>query len=468
MAKTTELATARDRLWRLNVQDFAERVSGGRWVCYSWLDAMLARVVDRILEGNARIIINAPPRHGKSEALSHWLPAWFLNWNPDRNVILASYSDTYAAKWGLAVRDELTQGKDTWTRVRPDKSVVSDWQTTQGGGMRSVGVGGSITGHGGNLIIVDDPHKDWEEAMSQSARDKINDWIEGTIAPRLEPNGSIVMAQTRWHEDDQTGRLLKKRDEAWELLRFPALSEGDGDLLGRPEGEALCPERYPREVLEGIRAARGSFRFAGLYQQRPSPIKGGIVKRDWFGRWQPGDLPADAQWIISIDPTQKSKGTSYFVAQVWAYKEPRFYLVDQFRDRISFLESIKLILRLKAQFPRVEDVVVEESANGPAIIDTLKAEVPGIQAKRVTTSKENRLIAVSGMIESGRVMLPSDADWVAGFVDELATFPNSVASDQVDGLTLALDWLSAKKTATFNFQISLAGARASPWKEIHG
>lgn len=469
--QSRDLEELKGDAWRLNASTFAERISGGKWVAYSWVDFLLTYIQREVRKGGAKIIINAPPRHGKSEAISHWFPAWWLDWNPSGRVILGSYSDTFAVKWGLAVRDEFMPHKETLTRIRQDKSKAGDWQTTAGGGMRSVGAGGSVTGHGGDLVLIDDPHKDWAEAMSFAAREKVHDWIEGTIAPRLEPGGSIILMQTRWHEDDETGRLLSKVDEDWQVLRFPALSEGDGDMLGRTVNEALCPERYPAEVLEQIRIARGSYRWAGLYQQRPAPHKGGIVKREWFQRWTHGTIPSEAEWFLVIDPTQKSTGTSYFVAQVWAWLPSfpaKYWLVEQFRERVSFLESIKVVLRLKNQYPQIADVVVEESANGPAIIDTLKTNIPGLQPKSVHASKEARLIAVSGIVESGAVSVPAESDWVDGFISEVVTFPNAANDDQVDAMTLALSWATAKPTASFNFEIPMGGARANTWKEIQG
>lgn len=464
-----DLEEIKEDAWRLNVSTFAERVSRGRWIAFPWLEYLLDVVQDKIAQGGARILINAPPRHGKSESIAHWLPSWFLDWNPRARVILASYSDTYAARWGLAVRDEFAEDKPTWTRIRPDKSLVSDWQTKDGGGMRSVGVGGSVTGHGADLLVIDDPHKDWEEAMSLTARSRVHDWVEGTIAPRLEPGGSIVLIQTRWHEDDETGRLAAKEDEHWDLLKFPALSEGEGDLLGRGVDVPLCPERYPFEVLDEIRRARGSYRWAGLYQQRPAPIRGGIIRRDWFGYWQPGDgIPSDARWIISIDPTQKQSGTSFFVAQVWAAASGKYFLVDQFRSRVSFLESIHAILKLRQKWPQVEEVVVEESANGPALIDALKSSVPGLQSRPAKSSKEARLLAISGIAESGSIFLPASVDWLDAFIQEVILFPNAANDDQVDSMTMAITWLSTKTAATFDFVIPSSGSRSNLWKEING
>jgi predicted phage terminase large subunit-like protein len=458
-----------ERAWRLNVPDFAERVSDGKWVAYDWLENMLAIVQEAILAGDARIIVNAPPRHGKSEAISHWLPAWFLEWFPARNVILASYSDTYATRWGLAVRDEFVSQKKTCTRIRSDKSAAKDWQTASGGGMRSVGVGGSVTGIGGDLIVVDDPHKSWEEAMSPAAREKVRNWFEGTIYPRREPGASIVVIQTRWHEDDLTGHLLQNSEDRWTRLNFPALAE-EGDSLGRAKDAPLCPERYISEDLGVIRRTLGSFKFACLYQQRPAPLEGGVLNRDWFQFWRPESLPVDGRTVISLDPTFKATGSSFVVAQVWRESFPNFYLLDQVRDRMSFLDCCRMVVRLRQKWTDANDVLVEEAANGAAILDTLRSHVPGLRPIRAETSKENRLHAVSGLVESGNVFLPPDASWVDDFLGEVVTFPNSANDDQVDAMTMALRFLSsrARVDELTDIDFSNVGVRASPWKEIQG
>ena len=449
--------------WRLRVESFAQRVSDGRWEPYPWLVYVLRRLQDSIMSGGARIIVNAPPRHGKSEGISHWLPTWFLDWFPDQRVILSGYGDAFAAKWGMLVRDEFAVNDRTWTRIRPDKSLASDWATTAGGGMLTVGVGGSMTGHGGNLLIIDDPHKNWEEAMSPTMRQKVIDWFNSTFYTRAEPDASIVVVQTRWHERDLSGYLMNEHEDDWEMLRLPALAE-EGDPLGRTLDDPLCPKRYSKKALAEIKKAVGSHIFGGLYQQRPAPLAGNMVKRDWFRRW--ATLPDGiTDWIQVWDLTFKKTGSSFVVGQVWGRKGAQFFLADQFRERLNFPETLKKIEAMSNRWPQAKEKIIEEAANGPAVIDSLSDSIPGIIGVKASSSKEARLAAVSGFIEAGNVWIPdqSVASWADDFVDEVVNFPNAANDDQVDAMTMALDRLGASSHRT-DFVIPASGVRANPWE----
>ena len=462
----------RDRVasngWRFRVNTFAEQASRGKWLPYAWLVYVLREVQEAVTKGGARIIINAPPRHGKSEAISHWLPTWFLDWWPERHVILTSYSDTLASKWGLAVRDEFVNNPLTWARLRSDKALINDWMTTDGGGMRSVGAGGSVTGHGGHLLLVDDPHKNWEEAISPTHQQKLINWFNSTFYTRAEPGASIIVIQTRWAERDLTGYLMDEHEDDWKKICLPAFAE-EKDPLRRKLGEALCPERFPVEDLHRIKKAPGtggSHMFAGLYQQRPAPLEVIMVKRDWFRRWT--ELPEDMdEWIQCWDLTFKKTGSSYVVGQVWGRKGANFYLADQVRERLSFLETQRKIRLVSVRWPQAREKLVEDAANGPAVIDSLQNEIPGLIGYSVSGSKEVRLAAVSGFMEAGNVWIPdsSVASWVEGYVEELSTFPNSARNDQVDTTSMALKRLS-ENMYQFDFSIPDSGIRANPWREF--
>ena len=449
--------------WRFRVNTFAEQVSRGKWVSYAWLIFVLRKVQAAVVEGNARLIINAPPRHGKSEAVSHWLPAWFLDWWPEKQVILTSYSETHANKWGLAVRDEFATNPLTWARLRPDKALISDWMTTDGGGMRTVGVGGSITGHGGHLLIVDDPHKNWEEAISPNHQQKLINWFNSTFYTRAEPGASIIVIQTRWAERDLTGYLTKEHEDDWKVICLPAFAEKD-DLLRRKIGQALCSERFPAKVLAQIKKAIGSYMFTGLYEQRPAPPEGCMVKRDWLKQWV--ELPGEMnEWIQSWDLTLKKTGESYVVGQVWGRQGARFFLMDQIRDRLGFSETLKWIKVLSQRWPQTKEKLIEDTVNGPAAIESLEGKIPGLIAQPVSGSKTSRLAAVLGYFEAGNVWVPdsSKADWVEDYIEELCTFPNSATNDQVDATTQALDRLG-ENVYQFDITIPDAGVRQNPWE----
>jgi len=439
---------------------FAAKASGGAWKPYRWLDALLRAIQPSILHGGARIIINAPPRHGKSESFSHWLPTWFLEWFPERRVLLTSYADSFAAGWGRKVREEFERNPLLVTKVSRAKSREDDWETVEGGGMKTAGAQGGITGRGGDLIIIDDPHKDWEEASSPTIRRKIVERFNADLYTRLEPGGSIVIIMTRWHEEDLTGYLVNEHADDWELVALPALAEDD-DPLGREPGAPLCPERFDREALERIRSApgegMGTYLFSGLYQQHPAPPEGGVLKRDWF-KWY-REPPTFSRVIQSWDLTF-TVGTSYVVGQVWGYTRPNYYLVDQFRMKVDFPGTLDAIRGMSAKHPKAREKIVEKAANGEAVIATLKSELDGVVGIPPRGSKEARLIAVSGLIEAGNVYLPEGKPWMRDFLHEAISFPNAKNDDQVDAMTMALSRLSRRSVS--NIVIPLEGTRTRP------
>jgi predicted phage terminase large subunit-like protein len=465
---------SRDQLvengWRFRLENFAAGASGRDWIKYEWLVAVAQAVQAMVERGNARVILNAPPRHGKSELLAHWLPSWFLDWYPERHVILGSHGDDFASDWGLKVRNDFELNKRMRTRVSPFRRRNNDWQTTEGGGMRSMGVGGSVVGRGGDLIVVTDPHKSWKETQSPARRQEVWDWFNADVYSRLEPGASIVVEHTRWHERDLTGYLLEEHEDGWVHIRLPALAEDD-DLLDRPAGAALCEERFTKERLEKIKVIIGSFMFACLYQQRAMPLAGGHIQRDWFRRWTPRDLPAKFdERLQSWDMAFKDlKTSSYVVGQAWGRAGAKYYLLDQWRERLSFVNTIKRVKAFSARHSDILEKLIEDKANGPAVICALEEEVPGLIAVNPQGSKESRLIAVSPLIEAGNVYIPdrSVASWVDDFVEEVVNFPAAANDDQVDAMTMALQRMAQHTTASFDIVIPDSGTRSSPWEFIH-
>jgi predicted phage terminase large subunit-like protein len=449
--------------WRLMLWRYAEEVSREReaWLPYTWSVDLAKRVQRAILKPHARIIINAPPRHGKSMLTSKWLPVWFLDMWPARRVILTSYGAEFAGDLGRKVRDEFVANDKLWTRLRSDSTAVASWMTQAGGGMKCTGVGGDVTGRGADLLIIDDPHKDWEEAQSQVMRNKVINWFNGTLYNRLEPGGAIVVIQTRWHSEDLTGYLLHEHTDTWEHIRYPAIAEED-DILGRRAGEALCPERYTEANLETIKIASGSYNFAGLYQQRPAPLQGGMVQKSWFKYYD--SVPGNLEEVIQTWDLQfKATGTSYCVGQVWGRKGANMYLIDQKRAKMGFNDQVQAIKNMSSRYPDATTKYIEDAADAQAVKDTLKDSIPGIVLTPTKGSKEANLAAVVGIIESGNVYLPSKAEWLDAFLLELSTFPNAVNDDQVDALSLALKRLKSD-VGSFDFSLAQSGARENPWR----
>lgn len=298
-----------DVLWKATPASFAARLSRGRWFPWPYLQLLSRKLVDVAAGRCRRLIVTMPPRHGKSEMVSHWFPAWYMEMFQDRRIILASYEADFAAKWGAKVRDTLSMNQDELTmRFKSKMPAQHFWETSGGGAMMCAGVNGPITGKGANVFIIDDFVKNSEEAWSKVMRDKTWDWWTSTARTRLEPNGAVIIMATRWHSDDLIGRVInpkwyseKGTREEWEVFNFPAIADPESDkhyaqfgvsvnnlrlsavaapktrkqtdqwhdILGRKLGDALCPDRYDGPDLANIRSAVGERDWYSLYQQRP-------------------------------------------------------------------------------------------------------------------------------------------------------------------------------------------------------
>jgi len=269
--------------WRLEPHTFAAHVSGGRWRAWNYLTYIGERLAEAVVNGGGRLIINMPPGHGKSEFLSHWVPTWFLDNLPQQKVITASHGAELAETFGRVVRNEFEQNPFLTTKLSEDSTAAGRWNTPEGGGMSTFGVGSGMTGFRGNLLLLDDPHPTWEAAYSHTHRQRAIEWFEGTFYDRLEPNGTIVVLAHRWHDGDLAGHLISHHADPWQVIRLPALAEL-GDPLGREVGEALCPERYDVAALEQARRA-SPLVFAAKYQQNPLGLGSDRV----YDRFVPAD-----------------------------------------------------------------------------------------------------------------------------------------------------------------------------------
>lgn len=260
---------------RTLVHTFANTMSGGRWKLYRHL-VYLGRELSRaIYTPNSRLIVNMPPRVGKSELISHWLPVWFFDWFPDRRIILGTHSDPLASRYGRMVRNELNGNPSIRAKVSDDSSARDEWETTAGGGMKCVGMRTGVTGFGGNLLLIDDPYPSWGKAWSHAYRREVEDWYDGTASNRLEPGASVIVLHHRMHPRDLTTHLLAK-DEKWEQITLPSIATTH-DVLGRKPGEALCPERYDIERLERVRRSTPKAIFEAMHQQNPQNVGPGAA-----------------------------------------------------------------------------------------------------------------------------------------------------------------------------------------------
>lgn len=424
--------------WRSTVSSFAEKVSGGAWKPYRWLVYIEKIIREELAKGGARIILNVPPRHGKSELVSKYLPAWILDQDPTKRVILTSYEADFAAEWGKKVRDLVNNRHDILPLVRPDVSARKHWETMNGGSMISVGVGGAITGRGGDVLVVDDPTKNWEQAYSKTHQLMLQNWFESTLMTRLEPGGSVVVVMTRWSVEDLTAYLKSKTGDRWMIITLPAIAEED-DPLGRSVGEALCPERFPIETLEEIRDFDiGSFKFNAMYQQHPTPLEGGFIRRDWWGFYDTFPTAFDDS-ILSWDMTFKKTEKGSFVAGGGIGRIGNQFIVFPrlIHKRMDFVQSVVSVSELKAQYPLTNGTLIEDKANGPAIMSQLEDVIDDL----IPWSPQGKIAqasAVSPIIEAGNFLLPNPdvfkpaSEWVDIWIDEWADFPAGKNDDLVD------------------------------------
>lgn len=453
LALDPTLAATRPDLW-------AHHASAGRHRLAPHL-VLLADLLVRVAQGDQVFaIVSLPPRHGKTEQISRWGPAWILGVRPDLRIAIVSYEARFATTHSHDAREKVRQHGRDFAHLHAGRPVTiadgrdsrHEWATSAGGGVFATGVGGPLTGKGFNLVIIDDPLKNSQDASSKTIREAQWEWWKSTARTRLEPGGSVIVVMTRWHEDDLAGRLLNSQLEdaeaqRWEYVRIPAVAEdvdpakGWGpDPLGRHPGEPLWPDRYDTAALAQIKADVGLSVWTALYQGRPSPPEGGMFKRD---AWRFGDPPdadpdiAYASWDMTFKDT---KGSDFVVGQVWAKYDARYYLVDQIRARMDFVRARDAVVELDQRHPYLVGHLIEDKANGPAIISSLREALAGLIPVEPDGSKEARAAAVSPLQEAGNLYLPDPTrePWVRHFIQECADFPNGTHDDQVDAMSQAL------------------------------
>ena len=412
------------------------------------IDAELTRLLDT---PDGRLIISMPPQEGKSVRVGRDFPIWALMQNPDLRIITGSYGQGLANRNGRTVRNAIITNPDVGLAVAPDHGAASEW-TIDGhdGGVLSVGRGAGVTGRPADLLIIDDPIKDRAEADSLTIRDTTWDWWTDALSARLAPGAPVVLILTRWHEDDLAGRLVEHDAEAgWRVLNIPAQCEDPAtDPLGRELGEYMISARgRTREQWEQRKRTAGSRTWNALYQGRPSPTEGGAFRRDWWRRWtHPPQLHRVIQsWDMAFKGTDKS---DFVVGQVWATDGADSYLLDQVRGRWTFTETLAQVRQLRDRWPMTSATLVEDKANGTAVIDSLNRSIPGLVPVQPQGGKETRAAAVSPLVEAGNVWLPpATVPWVGALIEETAAFPQGSHDDQVDALTQALAYLHITQPA---------------------
>jgi predicted phage terminase large subunit-like protein len=425
-----------------------------RYQFYWHVDVTIQRLQDVVDGKIKRLIIVEPPRHGKSELLSRLFPAYVQYLKEHTHVGINSYSANLAYGFSRTARDNYTSFGG-----QLNGSASVHWKTKTGGQVWAAGVGGPITGKGFHIGIIDDPTKNAKEAKSTVIREGHKEWYRSTFYTRAEPDAAIVLCMTRWHTDDIVGwQLQEEKDEAenWHILHFEAIKTETNynypktctvEPDPRQVGEPLCPERYPLSRLLKIKRKVGEYYWNALFQGNPFDADGMIVNRDWIRLYRPEDMPQIIEeWIQSWDLAFKDSNTSsYVVGQVWARSGPNKYLIDQVRRQVGFNDTLKAILTMRANYPQASEILIEDRANGPAIMDTLKSKISGVIPIEPDGSKESRFMAVAPQFESGNVYIPQLAEWKDEYISELVKFPVSEHNDQVDATSQALRRLGANE-----------------------
>lgn len=449
-------AEAKKELVRRSYEDYLTYVYQDRFTIFPHIK-LICEYLQRIADGETlSIIIEMPPRHGKSFAVTEAFPSYYLAKNPDKRVIATAYSDSLARKFGRMNRDKILEAGDVFgVSVDPNNSAVNDWGFhKQAGGMIATGIGGSLTGQGADLMLIDDPIKNAEEANSKTMRQKIWDEWESVLSTRLHDGASVIVIMTRWHQDDFVGRLLENKGREWVRLRLPAIAEDENDLLGRPVGEPLCAALgYGKKWAAAKKIEVGSRTWGSLYQQNPTPAEGSIFFRKWFKYYKA--LPKMDAYVISWDMTFKdSESSDFVVGQAWGRRGAEFYLLDQLRAKMGFPETVKAVQMFAAKHPQILTKLVEDKANGTAVLQTLTSTIPGMLPIEPQGGKITRAQAVTPLFEAGNVFIPdpSIAPWVNDYVEEFASFPNGFHDDQVDSTSQALTRLKASSVQALKFK----------------
>lgn len=435
---------------------------------HNWhIDAIVYQLM-RVHNGELRrLIINQPPRSLKTICVSVAYVAWCLGHDPSMKFACVSYSNDLAAKFHLMFRQVVTSEwyRKLFPRVSIKKDTETELVTTLNGGRYGTSVGGTMTGRGFDVIILDDPLKA-DEAQSDPARRKVNDYFRNTLMSRLDDpkTGSFILVSQRLHEDDLAGVLLE--EGGWYHLDLPAIAEEDQMVpIGpaathyRKQGDALHPQRLSLADLEATKADIGSLVFSAQYQQRPVPLDGNLVRREWIAWYDKTALPTDGRVVQSWDVASTTAETSdYSVCTTWREFKQDYYLLNVWRDRVEFPDLKRKVISLCHQHA-ANVILIEKAGLGLNLFQELAREnergFPRPIGIKPVGSKLDRMVAQSTRFEAGQVHLPKDAPWLDAFLHELMAFPNARNDDQVDSVSQFLNWATRRGDDDEEYDVAL-------------
>lgn len=409
-----------------------------------------------------RLIITMAPQEGKSTRVAQDLPIWVLHENPDTRIICASYGQGLANRNGRAIRNRIIAHPELGLQIASDNGAASEWEIEGHiGGVYSVGILGGITGRACDFMIIDDPIKSRAEADSKVYRDRVWDWWTDEASARLAPGAPVVLILTRWHHDDLAGRLLAEEDSDWEVINIPAQADhdpeqGETDPLGREVGEFMESARQrTQEQWELRKKTAGTRTWSSLYQGHPTPDTGNLFPLDGWARytkplhlvrpdgshWIPLRRNEDWELVQSWDLAFKDQESSdYVCGQIWLRHGVSAYLLDMVHGQFGFTETCQAMKDLTAKWPQATAKLVEDKANGPAVMNALRTQVGGMIPVNPEGSKYARAVAITPLTEAKNVVLPDPqyvpgTAWVVKLTDEARDFPSATHDDTVDAMT---------------------------------
>ena len=446
----------RRELARRRFSEYLPYVHGKAWKRTRMSD-YLARRIQEFVEkdtGNAYdiLIIETPPQHGKSATITESFPSWFMGRYPEKRVIIASYNEEFAERFCRRNKEKIQLfGANLFKTRIGGINRSTEFELDNGRGrLLSRGIMSGITGNPADLIVIDDPVKNMQEADSPTYRNRV--WAEwqASIKTRLQAGSKVIVIMTPWHEDDLAARLLNAEKNI-ELIRLP-VEAGENDPLGRAPGEPLCPELGKDEVwladfkpsyINDPTQGGGPRAWAALFMCSPRIEAGNLIHRDWWRLYDPEDTKLFGTEVISVDAAFKDADDNDFVSiQVWGKLRSDYYLLYCLNKHLDFPGTVAAIRTVSQLYPRARTVLIEDKANGSAVIQTLQREMYCIPVQPIG-GKVARVNAISAAIESGHVFLPdpAQAPWVNDFIDQFSAFPSAAHDDMVDACSQALNRL---------------------------
>lgn len=408
----------------------------------------IAEALDRVIAGKCkRLMIAMPPRHGKSQMGSYLFPAYLMGKLPQSKLIVGSHTAELAQRFGRMIRnlveDERYAELFPNTKLSVDSKAAGRWNTNAGGEAFFIGKGGAMTGRGGDIVVLDDI-LDEQDAVSETAMENTWEWYTSGPRQRLQPNGAIIIINTRWKTDDLSGRLLRQqgqlKSDQWEILEFPAIL---------PSGNPLWPGYWALDELEKVKMSIGLKKWNAQWQQQPTNDDGAILKREWWRRWKYDEPPNCSYIIQTMDTAYSKKETADFsVIATWgvfrpsADEGPGLMLLSVKKGRWDFPE-LKRVAKAEYMYWQPDNVLIEAKATGTPLQHELRRMgipvtmySPG--GRRTGQDKVSRANAVAPILESGMVWYPEDEEFAQDMVEECAAFPNGSNDDQVDAMVMAL------------------------------